>query len=91
MFSVYAIQSEKTGRIYIGQTANMDARLRAHNRGHVLSTVADRPWIIVKQQLFATQREARWLEHCLKRSRARRLKWLAENTGLRAGGGETQI
>jgi len=86
VFCVYAILSEKRGRIYIGQTVNFDSRLRAHNQGRVASTAADRPWSLVKQQFFSTRNEARWFEVCLKRSRGRRLRWLAKGPGLRAKG-----
>ena len=76
VFCVYAILSKKSGRVYIGQTANVDARLLSHNRGHVRSTAADTPWVLIKRQSFSTRAEARWFEFCLKQSRGRRLRWL---------------
>jgi len=76
VFYVYAILSKKTGRVYIGQTANVEARVQSHNRGYVASTEAERPWTLIKQQSFSNRSEARWLEFCLKRSRGRRLRWL---------------
>ncbi|MBA3572599.1 MAG: GIY-YIG nuclease family protein [Pyrinomonadaceae bacterium] len=78
MFCVYAILSERTGRIYVGQSADVEARVRSHNRGRVGSTAADTPWILIKQQSFSTRNEARWFEFSLKRSRGHRLRWLAK-------------
>ena len=94
VFCVYAIRSEKTGRIYIGQTVNLEARFRSHNRGYVASTATERPWTLIKQQSFSNRSEARWIEFCLKRSRGRRLRWLgilARNLQLRAGGGKEAL
>lgn len=74
-FSVYAIQSD-SGRIYVGQSQDVELRLQAHNRGLVASTKADRPWILFKAVGFDTREEARFFEWQLKRSRGKRLKWL---------------
>ena len=43
MYSVYAIRSILTGRICVGQTSNLKARLKDHNDGSVRSTKVDRP------------------------------------------------
>jgi len=37
-FCVYAIQSEVSKRVYVGQTDNLETRLREHNNGRVKST-----------------------------------------------------
>ena len=73
--AVYAIQG-KNGRIYVGQTEDVERRLDAHNCGAVESTKDDRPWVLVKSQTFETRELARFFEWQLKRSRGRRLKWL---------------
>ena len=74
-FSVYAIQSD-SGRIYVGQSQDVELRLQAHNRGLVASTKADRPWTLFKAVEFDTRERARFFEWQLKRSRGKRLKWL---------------
>jgi putative endonuclease len=38
MFYTYIIQSEKSGRYYIGHTENIEARLERHNAGKVTAT-----------------------------------------------------
>ena len=75
MFFVYAIQSA-SGRIYIGQTADVAKRLSLHNAGAVHSTKGDRLWVLFKIQEFDTREQARYFEWCLKRSRGKRKKWL---------------
>jgi putative endonuclease len=72
---VYAIQG-KSGRVYVGQTEDLERRLSAHNRGAVQSTKEDRPWVLIKSQDFETRELARFFEWQLKRSRGKRLKWL---------------
>ncbi len=73
---VYAIQAA-SGRIYVGQTAKIPERLAQHNAGRVKSTKDDRPWGLLKTAEFPTREEARYFEWCLKRSRGKRLRWLA--------------
>jgi putative endonuclease len=75
-FAVYAIQA-RSGRVYVGQSENVEQRVNAHNKGAVMSTSADRPWTLVKCETFETREKARFFEWQLKKSRGRRLKWLA--------------
>jgi putative endonuclease len=79
MFSVYAIESLKTERIYIGYTKNIDERIKYHNSGYVKSTFRDRPWRIVALEKVKSKKEARWLERSLKKSRGKRISWLDKN------------
>jgi putative endonuclease len=73
---VYAIQSQVTGRIYIGQTEAFERRLKEHNSGKVSSTSNDKPWALLKTEYFSSRSEARWAERQLKMSKGRREKWL---------------
>jgi len=63
MFKVYAIESDSTGRIYIGQTNNISKRLKMHKRGYVKSTSKDAPWRIIAIESFSTRDKARWREN----------------------------
>ena len=74
-FYVYAIKGT-SNRVYIGQTSDLEARLKQHNAGAVKSTKADRPWSLLKTKKFLTREEARFFEWSLKRSKGRRKKWL---------------
>jgi len=51
-FCVYAIQSELSNRIYVGQTDDLSRRLNEHNVGRVKSTKKEAPWKILAVELF---------------------------------------
>ncbi len=48
MFYTYIIQSERTGKYYVGSTQNVAERLRKHNANHSKSTKNKGPWKLVK-------------------------------------------
>ena len=60
MYFVYILQSEKTGRYYIGYTSDLSNRLDQHNSGGNVSTKSGSPWKIVHTEEFSTKKEA-WL------------------------------
>jgi len=64
--SVYILQSQITGRLYIGSTRNVSLRLKAHNAGRVRSTKAGKPYLLIHSESFDTYTEARKREHFLK-------------------------
>jgi len=66
MFSVYALKSEKDGRIYVGFSADPIKRLKEHNAGKTKSTKGFRPWKIIYQEKVQTRIEARNREIYLK-------------------------
>jgi putative endonuclease len=78
-FCVYGIQSDLSNRIYIGQTGDIERRLKEHNGRKVQSTRNETPWRIIAIQYFDKSSQAGWCENCLKRSRGRRLVWLRDN------------
>jgi len=47
MFTVYALKSQKDGRIYVGMTNDLQRRIAEHNQGYVFSTKGYRPWIVI--------------------------------------------
>ncbi|GAB4369594.1 MAG: hypothetical protein Kow0042_11430 [Calditrichia bacterium] len=49
-YVVYVLLSEKDGGLYIGQTADLDARLKEHHWGKVKSTRGRRPLKLVYQE-----------------------------------------
>ena len=75
-YTVYAIE-DGSGRIYIGQTEDLRVRIRSHNSGYVPSTRRDRPWRLIALEVLPSRSAARWLELQLKRSRGKRLRWIA--------------
>lgn len=66
MYTVYAIKSQKDGRIYVGLTANLVRRLIDHNKGRVFSTKGFTPWVLIYTEKTNTRLEARIREKYLK-------------------------
>jgi putative endonuclease len=58
MYYVYILQSELTGRYYIGSTGNPEDRLLRHNSGRSQATKSGLPWRLVWQEEFSTREEA---------------------------------
>jgi len=58
-------------RSYVGQTDNLDDRLRRHNNGEVLSTRPFRPWIRIHDKAYKTRSEAMARERWLKSGQGR--------------------
>jgi putative endonuclease len=65
-FIVYILFSESHHRYYIGQTADIDDRLKRHNCGYELSTKPYAPWQLVCTIQKASRSEAVILERKLK-------------------------
>ena len=76
---VYAIQSNVSGRVYVGQTNDIRRRLKEHNDGIVKSTKYEAPWQVLAIEYFHERAQARWCESCLKRSKGKRLVWVNKN------------
>ncbi|HPB25162.1 MAG TPA: GIY-YIG nuclease family protein [Bacteroidales bacterium] len=68
---VYALESLKDGRIYVGQTQDIEKRLKEHNQGRTKSTKAYAPWRLIFQEECEDRQEARvqekyWKSGCGK-------------------------
>ena len=72
MYTVYIIQSVKTGRYYIGHTVAIQKRLFEHNEGLTCSTRNYRPWHIVYTKIFSTKSMAQHIELKIKRMKSRK-------------------
>jgi len=70
---VYLLRSERTGRRYVGETDDLDARLCRHNAGLVFSTAPYRPWRLVYAEKFTCRTEARRRERFFKCGQGRAL------------------
>jgi len=66
MYYTYILQSEKDGSYYIGQTNNLEERLKRHNEGRSKYTKYKRPWKLVYLKDFDTRKEAIQLESEIK-------------------------
>ncbi len=65
-YFVYFLRSSRDGSLYIGQTNDLDNRLKRHNKGLVRSTKGRRPFELIYFEKFKTRREAMFREWILK-------------------------
>ncbi len=63
---VYILKSEKDHKYYIGETANVEARLIYHNSGKQRSTKSRIPFVIVSIEEFSCRKEALLREKKIK-------------------------
>ncbi len=66
MYLVYILKSLKDNEYYIGQTNNLDLRLKRHNTGLIRSTRNRIPLILIKKEFYNTRGETRQRENYLK-------------------------
>jgi putative endonuclease len=71
MFYCYVLQSQKTGRRYVGSCENLAERIRRHNAGDSKATKHGVPWILLHSETFATRSEAVRRERYYKSGRGR--------------------
>ena len=57
-YYVYVLESEIDGRLYKGQTFDIDKRIKEHNLGKTKSTKGFKPWKLVYFEVFETREEA---------------------------------
>ena len=79
VFYTYVLQSEKNSQLYIGQTNDLEDRIKRHNENRNLATKGKGPWKILFSKQFETRVEAVELESKLKswKSRIRVLEFIA--------------
>ena len=65
MYHAYVIENLE-GKLYIGQSNNLEARLIRHNNNRVKSTKNKGPWKIIFSQQFQTRKESVNFEAYLK-------------------------
>ena len=66
MYYVYILKSLKNNKYYIGQTENLEKRVKEHNKGLSRSTKGGRPWKAVYIKKFSTRKESYKVEQRLK-------------------------
>ena len=71
MFYVYLLESESSGRFYIGQTNDIKDRLSYHNSGRSVYTKNRGPWKLLAYKTFNSRGEAMKYERYLKRLKNR--------------------
>ena len=58
MYFLYIIQSETSGRFYVGHTDRLEARTREHDNGQSPATRGRGPWSLVHTEQFVKRGEA---------------------------------
>lgn len=77
-YYVYLLKSINYNRYYIGQTDNIQNRLKLHNQGRVKSTAPYKPWKLVGYEEYETRNKARYREYQLKKSAWQRKKFISK-------------
>jgi putative endonuclease len=67
MYTVYIIESERTGRWYYGHTEDLAERLARHNADRSKATQGRGPWKVVATKEFPSKGQAMAFELMLKR------------------------
>ena len=73
VYYLYILQSERTGRFYIGQTQDVPERLAYHNANYSKSLKNRGPWRLVYTEQYKTRSEAVLRESQLKSWKDRRM------------------
>ena len=68
---VYILQSESSGRYYVGHTNNLDDRLRRHTEGRTAANRGRGPWRLVYREEFPTRQAAAAREQAIKNRKSR--------------------
>jgi putative endonuclease len=58
MFYTYILQSDKSGRYYVGHAEDIYKRLERHNAGNVAATRNKGPWVVVYFETHETKADA---------------------------------
>ena len=82
-FYTYILQSKCTGSLYIGQTNNVEDRLKRHNNNESKATKRKGPWELLYYKEFETRAEAVQLERMLKnwKKPSKVLFWIKRQSG----------
>lgn len=68
---MYILQSKKSGQYYIGQTSNLEDRLKRHNEGGVKATRGAIPWVLMHTERYETRGKAVEREREIKSKKSR--------------------
>ena len=74
-YSTYIIESQKNGMWYYGHSADVAARVEAHNAGMNKSTRNKGPWVLIFERGFGSKLEANRFELYLKRLKNKQYIW----------------
>ncbi len=70
-FHLYILQSQSTGRFYVGQTEHLKERVAYHNANYSLSLRNRGPWKLMYSEQYEPRSEAMRREQYIKRQKDR--------------------
>ena len=70
-YTVYVLQSGRTGWFYVGATGDLCRRRRDHNAGRTKSTRGKGPWQVVYEEHYGNRAEALRRERQIKGMKSR--------------------
>ncbi|WP_242119545.1 GIY-YIG nuclease family protein [Aestuariivivens sediminicola] len=76
-YKVYVLYSERLNQYYVGQTGNIEKRLKVHNKGGNKYTTRGMPWKLIDAYSCSNRSEAVRLERKIKKRGIKR--YLDEN------------
>ena len=86
-YFVYVLRSASSGKIYIGQTSDLEKRISQHNDPAYRITLHTKrnlgPWKLVHSEQFATRAQAMAREKALKSGQGR--QWIRHSLLPRTG------
>ena len=86
VYYVYILFSERLGKFYIGQTNDLDCRVKRHNAGYEVFTSKGVPWSLVWSTSKSTRSEAMILEKKLKNLSQKRITAFIEKYSNKVSG-----
>ncbi|MBW6534003.1 MAG: GIY-YIG nuclease family protein [Mariniphaga sp.] len=80
-YFTYILESQNSGKLYIGQTSNLMKRVERHNSGGSPYTRGKGPWKLIFLMEFSTRTEAIHMERKLKgfKNTQRIYEWINRN------------
>ena len=65
-FYVYILESQVDSSLYIGQSQNIEERLKNHNLGNIKSTTTKKPWKLYAYKIVGSRSESVIIEKKMK-------------------------
>jgi putative endonuclease len=82
MYYVYILYSKEFDKYYIGQTNNIELRIKRHNSGEIKSTKHYIPWELKYYEEFESRSEAMKREKYLKKQKSKEFYNKLINTSI---------
>lgn len=76
-FHVYILQSQSSGRFYVGQTEHLDERIKYHQSNYSKTNKNRGPWKLLYTEQYETRSDTMRRESYIKKQKDHRfIEWL---------------